>query len=502
MTGLSERSLILSQVALGDPHVAPDGSCALYVRRTAHLKGYRSHVWLVPLTAGKARQLTSGAVEDSTPQCCDDNIYFLRTHQVHRVKRRGGASVQITRLPLGVSSFSISSDGTTLLLLGRATAARFAVGPLRPGEEPLARRITRLDWRLDGAGILDHFEHVFVQPARPRAAARQVTQGPFNVESAALSPDGTQVVFAADTHADADLTLRSAIHSVPTSGGEPRLVAELAGACAHPLFTPDGARVVFLGFDEQGEPFGCADALFVVDALGATPKKLGGEAYRQLGVTNATDLLDWRSTSHGIVGVDNTSAFAPVIVRGTCSLMRFPLSGQEPGECEVGHIHGFASASGGHIVTLRSVDNLTPELFHAGRRLTRNGAAWQRPLSGVSVSERYADGPAGPIRVNVIEPRGVSQPLPTILSIIGGPGGSWGPIPWLPDVALAERGYRVLTPDPRGSYSHGREWLEAIYGAWGGADADDQRAVCDWAVDQGLPIRSGSVSPDSRTVAT
>jgi dipeptidyl aminopeptidase/acylaminoacyl peptidase len=44
----------------------------------------------------------------------------------------------------------------------------------------------------------------------------------------------------------------------------------------------------------------------------------------------------------------------------------------------------------------------------------------------------------------------------------------------------------VLRPDPRGSGSYGRAWLEPIGGAWGGADAEDQLAVCDWAVDQGL----------------
>jgi dipeptidyl aminopeptidase/acylaminoacyl peptidase len=73
-----------------------------------------------------------------------------------------------------------------------------------------------------------------------------------------------------------------------------------------------------------------------------------------------------------------------------------------------------------------------------------------------------------------------------VLSINGGPGGSWGPLPWLPDLALVDHGYRVLRPDPRGSGSYGRAWLEAIAGAWGGADAEDQLAVCDWAVEQGL----------------
>ena len=73
-----------------------------------------------------------------------------------------------------------------------------------------------------------------------------------------------------------------------------------------------------------------------------------------------------------------------------------------------------------------------------------------------------------------------------MLSIIGGPGGTWGPEPWLPDFSLAAAGARVLMPDPRGSASYGRAWLEAIRGSWGGADADDQLACADWAVGEGI----------------
>ena len=80
-----------------------------------------------------------------------------------------------------------------------------------------------------------------------------------------------------------------------------------------------------------------------------------------------------------------------------------------------------------------------------------------------------------------------------MLSVIGGPGASWGPEPWLPDFALTAAGTRMLMPDPRGSASYGRAWLEAIRGAWGGADAEDQLACVDWAVGEGLadPARLG-----------
>ena len=88
----------------------------------------------------------------------------------------------------------------------------------------------------------------------------------------------------------------------------------------------------------------------------------------------------------------------------------------------------------------------------APRRLTREGAHWHRPLRGVACEQVSIPGPAGPIRATIAAPRGAArEPLPLILSVIGGPGASWGPEPWLPDLALAAAGARMLMPDPRGS---------------------------------------------------
>jgi dipeptidyl aminopeptidase/acylaminoacyl peptidase len=162
------------------------------------------------------------------------------------------------------------------------------------------------------------------------------------------------------------------------------------------------------------------------------------------------------------------------------------------------HVHGYAHG-GGRIVTLRAAAGGAPELYAeqargGPRRLTRDGAAWQRPLEGISYEDVSVPGPMAPIRATLVSPRGAGRkPLPLVLSIIGGPGSSWGPEPWLPDRALAAAGARVLLPDPRGSASYGRDWLEAIRGEWGGADAEDQLACVDWAVRQGLadPERLG-----------
>ena len=498
----SSRTLVLGQIALGDPALAPDGAHAVYTRRSTQLKGYRRHVWVVPLDGGRPRALTSGDVRDSSPRLdpAGSRVLFLRGDQVWEVPLAGGEPQVVTALPHGVSGFDLTPDGKRLALSAAAPETRFAVGPLVSGTPPLARVMTRADWRHDGDGIVDRHTHLHLQDARPGARARRLTRGDWSVESFAWSPDGRRIAFCADRGERADLAAAPAVHAVAARGGEPVELARLAGSCSAVSWSPDGAHVAFLGIDEAGEPYGCEDSLWIVPAAGGAPRDLAPGRHLHLHLTLASDLLDWQVDAGGGLGWDGVDAVvSPVTVAGHTALWRFPLDG-EPAPlsgCEP-HVHGYASG-GGRTVTLRAVDTGFIELHlerpgGAARRLTRAGAAWQRHLAGVAVEQVSIPGPMGPIRATIAAPRGAGRAhLPLVLSIIGGPGASWGPEPWLPDRALADAGARVLMPDPRGSGSYGRAWLEAIRGDWGGADADDQLACTDWAVGEGLadPARLG-----------
>jgi dipeptidyl aminopeptidase/acylaminoacyl peptidase len=499
------RKLVLGQVALGNPALSADGSHAAYTRRIAQAQGYRRHVWVVPLDGGRARPLTSGDVRDSGPQFTPqgDSVLFLRDRQVWAVPLAGGEPEQITGMPHGVSAFAHAPRGRRLALAAAAPEERFVVGPAASGDaKPLARVIARVDWRRDGEGYVDRHTHLYVQDARSGVRPRRLTRGDWSVESFSWSPDAKRIAFCAEQGLNADLEPAPAVHVVPAAGGEPLELARLAGSCSHVCWSPDGAHVAFLGINEAGEPFGCEDSLWVVPSGGGEPRDLSPVMHlvMHLHVTQSCDLLDWEVDPGGGLAWDGAGAvLCPRARVGHTALWRFPLDGEaERVEgCEP-HIHGYAHG-GGRIVTFRAAEGGAPELYAeqadgAPRRLTRDGAAWQRPLEGISYEDVSIPGPMLPIRATLVSPRGAGrEPLPLVLSIIGGPGSSWGPEPWLPDRALAAAGARVLMPDPRGSASYGRDWLEAIHGDWGGADAQDQLTCVDWAVRQGLadPERLG-----------
>ena len=207
-------------------------------------------------------------------------------------------------------------------------------------------------------------------------------------------------------------------------------------------------------------------------AAGGAPRDLAPGRHLHLWLTLASDLIDWAVGTGGHLAWDAAGAVVcPLTTEGQSALWRFPV-GDEPEQVAGGeaHIHGYA-LGGGRLVTLRAAQTGVVELYcedsgSAPRRLTRDGAAWGRALSGVAHEQVSIPGPAGPIRATLAAPRGAGRKaLPLVLSIIGGPGGSWGPEPWLPDWALTAAGYaraaarsarvgelrsRLARGDPRG----------------------------------------------------
>jgi dipeptidyl aminopeptidase/acylaminoacyl peptidase len=483
--------LIRAQVALGDPALSADGSLVAYTRRTVERNAYRTRIWVVPARAGRPRALTAGAVDDAAPAFtpAGDAVLFLRERQVHRVRLADGVCEQLTALPLGVDAFAQRPDGRALLLTAPSPEPRFAVGPLEGDTPPLARVLRRLDWRLDGSGVLDRHAHLWLAAARPGARVRRLFGGDRSARDACWSPDGTRIAFVCDPDADGDLHPRPRVFTL-APGEQPVELAALAGACRTPAWSPGGQSIAFRGNDVPGEPFWSSESVFVVASDGGAPRDLAPGLHLYPGAADSSDLLDWRRDGGDALAWEGEQAVRCLCTgRGHTALWRLPLHGS-PGEVDGAGAPLLRATAQGDVIAMLEPHGGAAELAvsAAGRRRvrTRHGSAWAAGHAGLRDDEVEVPGPAGPIRTRVLSPAGADGPLPTVLSIIGGPGGSWGETPWLPDVALAVAGYRVLRPDPRGSGSYGRAWLEAIEGAWGGADADDQLAVCDWAIAEGL----------------
>ncbi|MDQ3166233.1 MAG: S9 family peptidase [Actinomycetota bacterium] len=95
-----------------------------------------------------------------------------------------------------------------------------------------------------------------------------------------------------------------------------------------------------------------------------------------------------------------------------------------------------------------------------------------------------------PIQGLLVRPRRASdRPAPMVVLVHGGPTGSWSyafPSGTRHAALLAEAGYAVLLPNPRGSSGRGQEFARAVVGDLGGAELSDILAGVDSCVAAGF----------------
>lgn len=536
-------TVIRSQVVLEEHDVARDGRFAVVVRRFVHADRYRSHLWLVPLHgSGRPVQLTAGAVRDSSPRISPDGtaIAFRRTlaaSRLHDAKERASDrdadTTRLRILPLGldgrpdkpwairtppqrsVGEIAWAPDGRRLALTLDADPPRFIVGPApKAGDAPLARRITRIDWRMDETGHVDHWQHLHVVDAQPGARPTQVTSGDWAVAGVAWAPDGGSIAFTADPRQDADLLPRTsiwtvAIPSAANAASEPREVLALGSHGHSPAWSPDGRFLAAIGTVAADALDDTSPELVVGPSDGSAPPwPLAPDLDRPIGNWTDTDLHGWTAYSRITpCWLDGGAIVAIVSDRGRSKPWRFevdPGTGRPtlaPAPLVAGDVttHSLAVApeapADRRVTFLATVDSRPMELLtvpanraaHRPAIRSRLGGRWANGLAWPTMRSVEAPGPAGPIETWIASPAGASDaPLPTVVEIHGGPLGAFAPAPFIEAVLLAAHGYRVVMPNIRGSQTYGRDWIRPQLGDWGGVDAADVHAAIDHVVGLGL----------------
>jgi dipeptidyl aminopeptidase/acylaminoacyl peptidase len=156
------------------------------------------------------------------------------------------------------------------------------------------------------------------------------------------------------------------------------------------------------------------------------------------------------------------------------------------------------------VYTTHEAHRVPPELA----RLDQASATWTR-LTDVNAA-LLADGPVWPVARPLrwtapdgieiegwlMTPAGATGPLPLIAAVHGGPTWCWNA--YFSDsepnaVVLADAGYAVLLPNPRGSTGRGHTFAQGVIGDPGGGDFADILSGIDACIEQGIadPDRLG-----------
>jgi dipeptidyl aminopeptidase/acylaminoacyl peptidase len=480
---------------VNDPQLSPDGQWVAYTVKTALLKENKNEerIWRVPVGGGESVPMSAEEVSSSHPRWSLDGKYlaFLSARnegktQVWLLNRLGGEAQRLTDTPQNVDDFAWSPDGRRLVLVLRDPSPEELEAAKDKDEKAGAEKekkpktqkpwvIDRLQFKGDEVGYLDR---------RPT----QITSGDYDDSEPAWSPDGKLLAFSSNRSTpDPDRTYNFDIWVVSADntdkGAHLTQVTTNPGEDRSPAWSPDGKWIAYV---TQLEP-----KLFqyATHHLAIAPAS-GGEA-------KVLTLTFDRNVSEPRFSPDGKWVYFIADDDGTQNLCRIALTGGEITRAIGGRLmlYSYSLAKTGEIaariVTLDRPDEIYALPRSGGKptRITHTNDALMAQLKltpGEYVHFKSKDGTL--VSGYLYKPLDYTpgKKYPTILRPHGGP--VWAYYAEFDHLAqlLAANGYVVLFPNPRGSTGYGQDFAKAIFADWGNKDFQDDMAMVDYAIEQGI----------------
>jgi len=482
---------------IGDVALSPDGEHVAFtvVRIDEEADEYRSSIWTADASgASKPSELTAGEKKKaSAARWSPDGktIAFLSDRerdkpQLYVMPAKGGDARRLTDLPLGVLPASWSPDGTKLLFGARVPNSPPPSDPeARKRWEQRPRHVTKAQYKADGQGyIFDARTHLFVVDVKS-GASTQLTAGDHDDRAEAWSPDGARIAWAQVRGGVAEYNW-SDIHVMNADGSGARQITTDAGRAISPTWSPDGRAIAFYAYDEQTPWIGDPLVRPWVVAVSGGPARPITKEY-DYGVALLAPPAITPGPAWSPDGATVTSVYA---IRGQAHIVRARVAdgGAETivgGERQVTYL---ASVPGKRLAYAVADPRDPSEVFTASwdgtgeRRITQLNEPLVSELHAAMPQRRVFDTPNGKIEGWVIAPRTGNGPAPLLVDIHGGPAGFAGDafaLGYFFKYVLASKGWAVLSLNPTGSGSYGREHAHGIRGRWGEHDLPEQIAAID-----------------------
>lgn len=517
---------------ISDPQVSPTGAAVAFTVSDPDPESntYRRQIWLSPTDQADGQPYPfTGQGTEQMPRWSPDGRRLAFVSAVPGEGRSqicvlpvatGGERMVVCGVDGQVSELAWAPDGSQLGFVARdPDAGQYGShGERRDAKDMPPRRVTRLIYRLNGAGwTIDRPTRMFVVPADGSAPPRALTAGPFQAEGLAWSPDSSQIAFAAACHDTWDLDLAVDLWTVRADGSsQAQRLTQTGPGYSRPSWSPDGTRLAYYvnptppqsprhrqvgvldvatrqaadltaGLDRNCAPFGIAFGphwigdrllfgaedggnihLYQVAADGASPPELvaGGERW----------IAEWNWAA-GIL------AFVAATPTSQGELVVRPLDPEKPATAGE---HAEAALTSLTLPFAQAVALASPHRFVARSADGSEVECWAIPPVSAAPGTRY----------------------PTLLNVHGGPFTQYGNR-FVDDFQLqAANGFGVLYCNPRGSAGYSEQWGRAIRwpecesdpgSGWGTVDYEDVIACVDeacqrfdWVDPQRLGVLGGS----------
>ena len=489
----------------GDPQISPDGQRVVLTVKTIDpdQNRYLSHLWLYDLASDDLRQFTVGDVTDVGPRWAPDGrrLAFLRTlekrTQLWAMPVDGGEARQLTELPEGsVTQLAWSPTGDRLAFAFRPLPEERTQTASKEREQSGAstppRVVTRMLYRLDGAGFLDERQHIWVCDSQT-GKAEQITEGDHDDNAPAWDPQGNRIAFLSNRSQQPEhRPYEIDIWLVAPDGGTPERVETPVGAKGALSWSPDGGLLAYTGTEAGDDPWRPDhDQLWVVSPTGGDARCLTADLDRPVGNTTLSDTRDaFAGGGPPLWSPDGSRLYVPVSAHGDCHVYEVPLDGEPTpltdGKLDVG---GLSTDDAGSRFGLLIARPTRPAEIFVGERtadgldldaITAFNQAWLDEVQLSEPEELWIDTDDGnQIQCWLLTPPNDDgqKRYPLLLYIHGGPHAQYGhsffhELQW-----HAARGYAVLYANPRGSSGYSEDFMAEIRGNWGDRDHADVMAV-------------------------
>lgn len=471
---------------------SPDGSRILYTVREAVMTDDRSEyinqVWLCNTDGNNHIQLTKGDKNSSNPKWSPDGKWIAFTSSremktnLYVLPVSGGEAEKLTDVKTNVGNYEWSND---------ASMIAFTMIDAADSKEEKNKKAK------DDAYYMDEEvkqNRLFVLWLNKKDTAgknvqKKITKENYNVNAFDWNPDGKTIAFSHGKSPEVNDNVYSDISLIDIENGTIKPIATTGAGETNPLFSPDGKLIAYYCSTDPVDWSGARHAKIYSLADGkswrlkATPDENGG-------------LLGWTPDGKNVLWTEANKTLASVYLLSA--------DGKNISEWNKGSKDLIGSVTLNSTGTqLGFVLQNTSQLPEAYTSSLTNFA----PVKITNINSAYAGKPLP--KTEVIKWKGADgreieglltypmnykagDKVPFILNVHGGPAGVFtqacvaGNSGTYPIAAMAEAGFAVLRPNPRGSSGYGTEFRTANRNDWGGKDYQDLMAGVDHVIKMGV----------------
>jgi dipeptidyl aminopeptidase/acylaminoacyl peptidase len=525
---------------VGGPVVSPNGKWVMFSAMDVDLKENKktTHLWVVPLAGGEARELPSTPAGETGGHWSPDGKSYLFITSIEGGSQvwvnnfeptngmPGGAPKKITSISTEADGAIWSPDGKNIVFVSEVypgcadDACNKASDEAQANSKVKAMVFDRLLFRHWNRFTIKKRSHLFVVSTEG-GVAKDLTPGDHNVppfslggqDLYAISPDGKEVAYTSNWDEVPAISTNNDIFVVPITGGDPKKLSTSPGGDSTPLYSPDGKWLAWrmqkrAGYESDRFRLVAYDRVSGqiknltedfdqwVEAFAWTPDSKtiyftsefqGAAPIYQLNVEAATSASAKGSGGQAIKKIlGGTNDEVSVATDGK-ALVFTQLSVRAPNEVyKIALDAPRLSLTGAKIGSDGTITNRheftvydAVQLSHMNDQILANIA--MQPV------EPFWFAGAGGTKVQgfLVKPPNFDKEkkYPVKFLIHGGPQGQWGDewsFRWNAEL-FAANGYVVIMVNPRGSTGYGQAFVDGVNKDWGGAPYIDLMNGMDYA---------------------